>query len=370
MSRSHTGSSVWKRATRKSTNVRRRAGCRRLAGQSACSEIGRASWSGRTRARAPLRSSGPQTKVGSSVMPPPAMAVLRVLEARGVSRNFGGLRAVRNVTPTVVTGAVNDAYLQAECSTPQPGLMMVRCTGTRRFEVTRSEKLKHGLWIADVTLRPDDQPVAIPPDLAHVAQALNALIQSLHQRAVPAPEMPVQAPYLLDDCACVANRWCELLPIPAEHKQRLTELGNPLLRLDPQANRLSTELTLRGAGLIGATILVKEPTLLGKRFVLEEDVTRVGRGADNQIVLDGDSVSRRHAQFRQKGDVWVIVGCAAGGVVFSTPYGDRGWESPLTTEAFTKRLVSLHGGELGIVSEPGKGSTFSLTFPVAERDAA
>lgn len=132
-----------------------------------------------------------------------------------------------------------------ECSTPQPGLMMVRCTGTHRFQVTRSEKLKHGLWIADVTLLPDDQPVAIPPDLAHVAQALNALIQSLHQRAVPAPEMPVQAPYLLDDCAWVANRWCELLPIPAEHKQRLMELDNPLLRLELVSD------VLEGAGISG-----------------------------------------------------------------------------------------------------------------------
>ncbi|MEN9397613.1 MAG: hypothetical protein RLZ81_2143 [Pseudomonadota bacterium] len=132
-----------------------------------------------------------------------------------------------------------------ECTTPQPGLMMVRCTGTHRFVVTRSEKLKHGLWIADVTLLPDDQTVAIPPDLAHVAQALNALIQSLHQRAVPAPEMPVQAPYLLDDCAWVANRWCELLPIPAEHKQRLMELDNPLLRLELVSD------VLEGAGISG-----------------------------------------------------------------------------------------------------------------------
>ncbi|HRI70431.1 MAG TPA: GGDEF domain-containing protein [Polyangium sp.] len=54
-------------------------------------------------------------------------------------------------------------------------------------------------------------------------------------------------------------------------------------------------------------IYTKEPTLLGKRFVLDNSPTRVGRGGDNQIVLDGDSVSRRHAQFRQKGDVWVIV---------------------------------------------------------------
>ncbi|MDI1431703.1 MULTISPECIES: GGDEF domain-containing protein [Polyangium] len=54
-------------------------------------------------------------------------------------------------------------------------------------------------------------------------------------------------------------------------------------------------------------IYTKEPTLLGKRFVLEHNPTRVGRGADNQVVLDGDSVSRRHAQFRQQGGYWVVV---------------------------------------------------------------
>jgi diguanylate cyclase (GGDEF)-like protein len=54
-------------------------------------------------------------------------------------------------------------------------------------------------------------------------------------------------------------------------------------------------------------IYTKEPTLLGKRFVLEHNPTRVGRGGDNQIVLDGDSVSRRHARFQQKGDAWIVV---------------------------------------------------------------
>jgi diguanylate cyclase (GGDEF)-like protein len=54
-------------------------------------------------------------------------------------------------------------------------------------------------------------------------------------------------------------------------------------------------------------IYTKEPTLLGKRFVLDNNPTRVGRGADNQIVLDGDSVSRRHAHFEQRGAVWLIV---------------------------------------------------------------
>jgi diguanylate cyclase (GGDEF)-like protein len=54
-------------------------------------------------------------------------------------------------------------------------------------------------------------------------------------------------------------------------------------------------------------IYTKEPTLLGKRFVLEHNPTRVGRGADNQIVLDGDSVSRRHAHFEHRPNSWMIV---------------------------------------------------------------
>ena len=54
-------------------------------------------------------------------------------------------------------------------------------------------------------------------------------------------------------------------------------------------------------------IYTKEPTLLGKRFVLEHNSTRVGRGADNHIVLDGDSVSRRHAHFEQRAAAWLVV---------------------------------------------------------------
>jgi diguanylate cyclase (GGDEF)-like protein len=55
-------------------------------------------------------------------------------------------------------------------------------------------------------------------------------------------------------------------------------------------------------------IYTKEPTLLGKRFVLEHNPTRVGRGADNHIVLDGDSVSRRHAHFEHRpNQSWLIV---------------------------------------------------------------
>jgi two-component system cell cycle response regulator len=83
-----------------------------------------------------------------------------------------------------------------------------------------------------------------------------------------------------------------------EEKTRVTQVVQP-----PPAEATGAKNTTDCL----VVIYTKEPTLLGKRFVLDNSPTRVGRGADNQIVLDGDSVSRRHAQFRQKGDAWVIV---------------------------------------------------------------
>ena len=54
-------------------------------------------------------------------------------------------------------------------------------------------------------------------------------------------------------------------------------------------------------------IYTKEPSLLGKRFMLDTSPLRVGRGAENHIVLEGDSVSRRHAHFEQRSTTWFAV---------------------------------------------------------------
>lgn len=119
-----------------------------------------------------------------------------------------------------------------ELSAPQAGLLVIRCTGTQRFGVTRSEKLRHGLWVADVARLPGDQAVAVPEDLRSASSALANLVRSLQERALPPEQMPLQPPYLFDDCGWVANRWCELLALPLEAKQRLMALDNPLLRLE------------------------------------------------------------------------------------------------------------------------------------------
>jgi diguanylate cyclase (GGDEF)-like protein len=54
-------------------------------------------------------------------------------------------------------------------------------------------------------------------------------------------------------------------------------------------------------------IYTKEPTLLGKRFVLDSARCGVGRGSENQIVLEGDSVSRKHCHFEQRNAIWWAV---------------------------------------------------------------
>ena len=114
----------------------------------------------------------------------------------------------------------------------QPGQMFIQCAGLQRFTISSHELLRHGLWVADVKLLSNDQPVPIPPDLKAVATTLQRVIRTLQEQETHADQMPIQPPYQMDDCAWVANRWCELLPMTLELKSRLMSLDNPLLRLE------------------------------------------------------------------------------------------------------------------------------------------
>ena len=138
-----------------------------------------------------------------------------------------------------VFNAVGTLALISEFAAPHPGLMMVRCTGQQRFTITRREKLQHGLWVADVDCVPDDQSIVIPDDLKPAADALGGVIKALQARAMPADQMPMLAPYQLEDCTWVANRWCELLPMAPDAKQRLMALDNPLVRLELVSDMLA-----------------------------------------------------------------------------------------------------------------------------------
>ncbi|WP_256856603.1 LON peptidase substrate-binding domain-containing protein [Variovorax sp. KK3] len=119
---------------------------------------------------------------------------------------------------------------------PQAGLMQIECEGTQRFRLHSSELQKNGLWLAQVEMLPDDIDVAVPEDLEPTAVALRRLVNTLEERRrmedSEQVRLPIQPPYRFDDCGWVANRWCELLPVPPPLKQRLMELDSPLMRLE------------------------------------------------------------------------------------------------------------------------------------------
>jgi Lon protease-like protein len=129
-----------------------------------------------------------------------------------------------------------------EWSAPMPGLLQLRCSGTTRFRLEASRQLKHGLWMGDAVAIADDPVVDIPDNLQPTANALGKLIADLQQHGVPGMQMPIAPPFRLDESAWVANRWCEMLPMPPQQKEHLLALEDPVARLE----QIQEVLTGRG----------------------------------------------------------------------------------------------------------------------------
>jgi len=121
---------------------------------------------------------------------------------------------------------------------PQPGLMLIRCRGGQRFDLKHRECLAHGLWQGEARLLPDDLAVPVPAELNHVAAMLAGMLKQWLASTGEGAVLPVQPPYELDDCAWLANRWCELLPLEPALAYRLLTLDNPVLRLELVADQI------------------------------------------------------------------------------------------------------------------------------------
>jgi Lon protease-like protein len=115
-----------------------------------------------------------------------------------------------------------------EVDSAQIGILLVRCRGRGRFAVGATRQEKDGLWRAETTAITDDPRVAPAASHGNIVKSLADAIATLAAQDA----RPFLEPHRLEDAGWVANRWCEILPLPLEAKQRLMTLEDPLARLD------------------------------------------------------------------------------------------------------------------------------------------
>ncbi|HEY2561518.1 MAG TPA: LON peptidase substrate-binding domain-containing protein [Caldimonas sp.] len=116
-----------------------------------------------------------------------------------------------------------------EVDSAEAGILLVRCRGGERFKVGTTRQERDGLWLATAA-----EPVAADPVVAPTAghaDIVKTLADTIAGLAAQGSR-PFLEPRRFDSAAWVANRWCEILPMPLAVRQRLLTLVDPVARLD------------------------------------------------------------------------------------------------------------------------------------------
>jgi predicted component of type VI protein secretion system len=88
---------------------------------------------------------------------------------------------------------------------------------------------------------------------------------------------------------------------------RAMKTGGTMVATPPPAGFVPPGETIDTAATQSARLAVLTEPLAGHEFVLDGDCCFIGRAEDNDIVLDHESVSRRHAKVVRAGDRYVVV---------------------------------------------------------------
>ncbi len=113
----------------------------------------------------------------------------------------------------------------------QPTLFRIVCQGGLRFELQDVQPGPYGVWQGGVTYLPQDPEVEVPAAMQAHADRLGKVIASAQQQGV-IDKLPIFAPYQLDQCGWLANRYAEAMPISSELKLQLLSELDPLKRLE------------------------------------------------------------------------------------------------------------------------------------------
>lgn len=117
----------------------------------------------------------------------------------------------------------------------QPNFFRVVCQGGLRFELDSVAPGPLGVWQGQVKYLPQDPEVELPPHLQAHADRLGKVIASAQKQGV-IDRLPIYAPYLLDQCGWLANRYAEAMPLEAEVKLTLLSESDPLKRMEAIAS--------------------------------------------------------------------------------------------------------------------------------------
>jgi Lon protease-like protein len=182
----------------------------------------------------------------NAVLFPDGILPLRVFEARYVDmvsecmRNdkpFGVvlIKSGKEVGAAAEPEAVGCLASITQLDMAEPGILALRTKGGERFRILETRVLADNRLEARIEMLQADS--VEPPSQEHVrcAESLKNVIENIlvKGRAEQGADFdnPFSMPAQFDNAGWVANRWCEILPIPLKARQKLLELGDPQSRL-------------------------------------------------------------------------------------------------------------------------------------------
>jgi Lon protease-like protein len=112
----------------------------------------------------------------------------------------------------------------------QPNFFRLICQGGLRFKLAAVSPGPMGVWQGEVTYLPQDPEMDVPPYLQTHADRLGKVIASAQKQGV-LDRLPIFAPYQLDQCGWLANRYAEAIEAEPEVKQTLLSELDPEKRL-------------------------------------------------------------------------------------------------------------------------------------------
>ncbi|HJV87978.1 MAG TPA: LON peptidase substrate-binding domain-containing protein [Noviherbaspirillum sp.] len=115
------------------------------------------------------------------------------------------------------------------------GVMMLRTVGGERFRIIETRVLPDQRLEAQVEMIAPDEPAPVTDMHVACATTLKLVIDDVNAKGRTQQgdtfSSPFSQPARLDSAGWVANRWCELLPIPLKARQKLMELDDAPTRL-------------------------------------------------------------------------------------------------------------------------------------------